>query len=252
MEHKHFKGKDALSHVIEARVKGKVVSEEPHGVDPTYQMAGIYAAKETAVVYLLLWTALQAINLSYSQIITTFILFFFGWIVWNIGKNAYLSWLRLTRLNKLIQEEQYEISHHREQEKQELEALYKAKGFSGKLLEEVIDILMADDNRLLQVMLEEEMGLTLGSFEHPLKYALSAFLGVFLSSSLLAALIYILPSIGLYIGAISIFLITVFIMTRQRKMEMLSSFVWSVAILGLCFSFTYFLALFMKPYLFSS
>lgn len=249
MKHRHFEGKDALSHVLEARIKGKTTSEEPHGADPTHQMAGIYAAKETATCYLLLWIALQAIQIPFSQILTIFIVFFFGWTIWNVGKSAYLSWLRLTRLNKLIEEEQYEIAHHREQEKQELEALYKAKGFSGKLLEEAIDVLMADDNRLLQVMLEEEMGLTLSSFEHPLKYALSACLGVLSSSALLALFIYTLPSFGIYIASVFIFFIAVFITTKKRKMEMLSLFIWSLAILGLSCSFTYFLATFITSYL---
>ena len=41
---------------------------------------------------------------------------------------------------------------------------------------------MANDNRLLQVMMEEEMGLTLRIYEHPLKQGFFAALGVLFSS----------------------------------------------------------------------
>ncbi len=37
---------------------------------------------------------------------------------------------------------------------------------------------MADDNRLLRVMLEEELGLTLEAYEHPLKQAFGALLRI--------------------------------------------------------------------------
>ena len=86
---------------------------------------------------------------------------------------------------RLIEEERWEIEHHRPQEREELKALYAVKGFSGKLLDESVDILMADDNRLLQVMLEEELGLSLESYEHPLKQALGAFFGVIVSSAIM-------------------------------------------------------------------
>ena len=58
-------------------------------------------------------------------------------------------------------EERFEIAHHRGQEKEELTELYALKGFKGELLDQVINVLMADDNRLLSVMLEEELGLEL-------------------------------------------------------------------------------------------
>jgi len=179
---KHFKGKDAIGHVIEARIKGKIVSGESHGLEvPGHIGQGIYALKETSALLLLFWIALISMRIPFSQINFLFLFFFFGWIVWNAGRSAFLGWWRLQRLNKLISEERWEIEHHRSQEKQELEALYKAKGFTGKLLQEVVEVLMADDNRLLQVMLEEEMGIVLSSFEHPLKHALSASIGVLLS-----------------------------------------------------------------------
>ena len=94
-------------------------------------------------------------------------LFSIGWLFWKLGRSSLLGWARLERLHRLIQQEQWEIEHHRAQEKEELTAMYHQKGLTGKLLEQVIEVLMADDNRLLRVMLEEELGLTLETYEHP-------------------------------------------------------------------------------------
>jgi hypothetical protein len=101
-------------------------------------------------------------------------LFSFGWAVWKTGRSALLGWGRMERLHRLIEEERWEIQHHRAQERRELGEMYRAKGFDGKLLEEVLDVLMSDDNRLLKVMLEEELGLTLEAYEHPLRQAIGA------------------------------------------------------------------------------
>ena len=78
---------------------------------------------------------------------------------------------------RLLEEEKWEIEHNRNQEKVELKVLYRAKGFEGKLLDDVVDVLMADDKRALHIMLKEELGMTLEAYEHPLKQSLGALLG---------------------------------------------------------------------------
>ncbi len=91
-----------------------------------------------------------------------------------MGRSAWLGWSRLERLHRILAQEKWEIEHNREQEREELGVLYAAKGFEGKLLEDVLDVLMADGDRLLKVMVEEELGLTLESQVHPLKQGLGA------------------------------------------------------------------------------
>ena len=93
-----------------------------------------------------------------------------------------LGWARLERLHRIVEEERYEIENHRQQEREELKELYRAKGFQGKLLDEVVDVLMADGERLLKVMVEEELGLSLQSQEHPLKQGAGSALGAFVAS----------------------------------------------------------------------
>ena len=158
-----------------------------------------------------------------------------------MGRSAFLAWSRLQRLHRLIEEERWEIEHHRSQEREELAALYAAKGFSGKLLDEVIDVLMADDNRLLRVMLEEEMGLTLEIYEHPLRQALGAGVGVLCASALclLGALAH--PLYGLP-GMAALLLAGSALMTAKLEHgPPLPALIWSLAVAFLGTAAVYFI-----------
>jgi hypothetical protein len=228
--HEHFKGKDVFEHLKAAREKGMSATAEVHGIEiPGYISASCDSAKETAVILLSLWTLLSNFPISSSKILIFLSLFSFGWLLWKVGRSSLLGWTRLERLHRLIEEERWEIEHHRAQEKEELTAMYKQKGLSGKLLDQVIEVLMADDNRLLRVMLEEELGLSLESYEHPLKQALGAGFGV-LVSFILAGIGFL---IGGFIGAcLSLTLIFSFATLLASKKEgnlLIKSLIWNLA-----------------------
>lgn len=231
----HFKGKDALSHVIDARIKGRLASAEVHGTElPGHVSAAADAAKESAFYILLLWTLLKDVNM--------LLLFTAALIFWKVGRSAILGWSRLERLHRVIEEERYEIEHHRAQEKEELKALYAAKGFSGRLLDEVVEVLMADDNRLLQVMLEEELGLNLESHEHPLKQALGAFLGVIGSALVLSFGLFILPYWGVPLCACVVIGLSAGTTAQLEKNRPLPAIVWNLAVTVLATGVAYFLS----------
>jgi vacuolar iron transporter family protein len=224
----HFKGKDALGHVIEARLKGKAASQETHGTElPGHYSAAADAAKETALLLLVLWTLFQD-----PYLIGCFLA---ALTIWKVGRSAILGWARLERLHRLIEEERWEIEHRRPQEKEELTALYAAKGFSGKLLEEAISVLMADDNRLLQVMLQEELGLSLESYEHPLKQAAGALVGVLGSALILSVGVFLLPDWGAPACAALVFLLAAGSSAQLEKNQPLPAIIWNLAILALSF-----------------
>jgi hypothetical protein len=232
----HFKGKEALEHVIEARLRGKAASAEVHGTElPGHVSAAADAAKETSLVLLILWTLLS------PQAHWTMIVFLFGFLIWKVGRSAILGWSRLERLHRVIEEERYEIEHHRPQEKQELKALYAAKGFSGKLLDEVVEVLMADDNRLLQVMLEEELGLNLESHEHPLKQAAGALLGVVGSALILSFGLFFLPVWGMPLAAALVIALSAGTTAQLEKNHILPAIVWNLAVASLAALAAYFL-----------
>jgi hypothetical protein len=88
----------------------------------------------------------------------------------------YENWFTLQGHHKKMIDEKHEIDTNRTQEREELEALYRLKGFEDPLLTDVIDTLMSDSNQLLKVMLEEELGLTLNRLNHPLKNMVLQFL----------------------------------------------------------------------------
>ena len=239
----HFKGKQPLEHVIEALQKGKVASQEVHGEEiPGYLAAGADAAKESAFGLAVLLTLFP------KEPHLILLIFALALLIWKTGRSALLGFSRLERLHRLIEEERYEIEHHRPQEKEELRALYAAKGFSGKLLDEVVEVLMADDNRLLQVMLEEELGLALEANEYPLKQAFGAFAGVLLSTLCLALGLFALPSSwGLYFSSALVIGSSAALYSRLQKNRILPSVIWNLGLALVAALGAHFLKQFLTP-----
>ena len=239
----HFEGKEALEHVIDARLKGKMASSEIHGAElPGHYSAAADAAKETALILLVLWTLFSEIHFDKDQMHWISLSFIVGWLFWKVGRSAILGYSRLERLHRLIEEERWEIEHHRPQEREELKALYAAKGFSGKLLEESIDILMADDNRLLQIMLQEELGLSLESYEHPLKQALGAGAGVIASSLIMSIGLFLLPSWGVLLTAALTIGASAVAVAHFERNKPLPALIWNLANAALAASAAFFAA----------
>lgn len=87
-------------------------------------------------------------------------------------------------LNSEIDREIWEIENKPEDERQEIEDIYKAKGFSGKDLEMIVNKIISDKKVWLDTMLTEELNLNLEIAGHPLKSALRMF-GAFLVGGIL-------------------------------------------------------------------
>lgn len=238
----HFKGKDAVGHVAEAQAQGFISSVEIHGLEPTgFASAAADTARNSAVALLLIWIVLAPLPLTISAIFTLLALFSAGWIIWQFGRSAWLGWSRLERLHRVLEQERWEIEHHRTQEREELKELYAAKGFEGKLLEDVLDVLMADDNRLLHVMVEEELGLSLASQEHPLKQGLGALVGGILAALLILILFQLYPALGIAIGAFLVLGISGAISAKLARNRIIPAICWNVGLGMLSAGFSYFI-----------
>lgn len=230
----HFNGKSVPQHLIEARIKGAKASAEIHGTEISGQTAAFAdSIKDTALLGALLWVI-------FPQKLLFILLILFCWTLWKGCRSACFGWARLERLHRVIEEERWEIEHHREQEREELMEIYQAKGFQGELLAEVIDVLMADDNRLLQVMLEEELNIPLESYEHPLKQAFGAFVGALLISFGIYLMSLLFPPAILPVLLIA-FLGAGIFTARIERIYTLSSFTWNLAIFILVVSTCYFI-----------
>ena len=227
----HFHGKSVLEHLKEARTRGMIASAEVHGTEMSGHMAAFAdSLRDASIALLFLWVILSSL-IAPSHLLPILALFSIGWVIWKTSRSAMIGWSRLERLHRLIEEERWEIQHHRHQEREELTELYQAKGFEGKLLEEAIDVLMADDNRLLQIMLEEEMGLTLEAYEHPLKQAFGAFAGSMSACLFCLAAFLLYPWSGLPIVAAVLTFAGSICTSKLERNHIMPAVVWNAAIL---------------------
>lgn len=244
--HAHFEGKDAIAHVIEAQAKGLASSTELHGAEiPGHLSAACDAAKETAIVLVITWIILSHSQLHFTQELLSLSVISLAWLIWKTGRSAWLGWSRLERLHRVLLQEKWEIEHHRSQEREELKELYHAKGFEGKLLDDVVDVLMANGDRLLKVMVEEELGLSLETQEHPLKQALGATVGTLLAVLLCAAGLLIYPEIGLLIAALLAVALATGASAKYERNNLTPAIIWNLGIAIITFATAYYLAEFL-------
>lgn len=232
----HFKGKSPLAHVAETQAEGILASSELHGLDMPGHLAALFdAMRETGVLFLFLSFLFPTFTFLVAALL--------GWIVWKTGRGALLGWARLERLHRVVAQEKWEIEHHRSQEREELAELYRAKGFQGALLEEVLDVLMADNERLLRVMVEEELKLSVHNQEHPLKLGLGAFIGALLGGLPFLGMFWItLPSVYSILGLSSVVVgVAAAFSSYLLKNHLLPAIVWNTALLTLSWSFLFFL-----------
>lgn len=227
--HKHFDDKDARTHVLEKRIEGM---KEVHGTELPGHFASFTDSLKETSLFLLIF------SLFITQIFYL-LLAALGWLLWRMGRSARLGWARLERLHRLIEQEKFEIEHHRPQERDELLALYREKGFHGKLLDDVVDVLMADEDRLLKVMLEEEMGLTLEAYEHPLKQALGSGLGVILASLIFLPIFYFFPLFGGILAGLFGIALGAFLNALSERNKIVPAIVWNVSFGVLAFGLIY-------------
>jgi VIT1/CCC1 family predicted Fe2+/Mn2+ transporter len=77
----------------------------------------------------------------------------------SMALGGYLS-ARTARevLEQQIATERYEIAHEPDEERAELRAIYRRKGLRGSLLDRVVSHLTANDERWLQAMVHDELG----------------------------------------------------------------------------------------------
>jgi VIT1/CCC1 family predicted Fe2+/Mn2+ transporter len=99
-------------------------------------------------------------------------------------------------LESEIKREESEIESVPDKERQEIEEIYKAKGFQGDVLKSVVNTITSNKKVWLKTMLTEELGLNLQIVGNPLRGALVMF-GSFLVGGILPILPYFIVKAGI-------------------------------------------------------
>ena len=102
---------------------------------------------------------------------------------------------------------------------------------------------MADDNRLLRVMLEEELGMSLEVYEHPLKQAFGALVGGIAASLLCLFAYWAAPSYALPIASVIVIIVATWVTTKLERNRSWPTIVWNLALATAASGCIYFLIL---------
>ena len=246
MCNKHFTEDSVVEHMQKARKKGKQAFSEFHAVEaPGHIAAAADSATDSAISSLLVFMIAHTLAIPMDKIFILLIVLMSGLFLWKVGRSMHLAWARLDRINALVSEEKYEIEHNREEEREELTEMYAAKGFREPLLTKIIDVLMADDNKLLAVMLEEELGVPMEAYVHPIKQALGAGIGVLLTAATIPLGLVISESFGLFLTTFAITGIAAFFLATIERISRLEYTIKSLAITFLAAFTTYFFTKFL-------
>lgn len=234
----HFGGLDVDKHILEKFRYGTKLSSEPHGVEPSGALLSFVDSGRISTVFTTLLVLVYP-AFAYHGLLVTLLSFYplavisFVMSLCLFARSYSLGYSRLENLHRMLSEERQEIEENREQEKIELKALYELKGFSEPLLTQVCDTLMADSDRLLKVMLEEELGLSLAVYDHPLKLGIFAFLGSCLSALLVFVSCFFAGTYFFYLSSL-ILAIAGFLQAKSYNNDKLLGFIahasFSVAI----------------------
>lgn len=101
-----------------------------------------------------------------------------------------------------IQRERDEIRRWPEREREEVRAIYRAKGFGGELLDLIVRHITADPERWSDVMMREELGMAVESFDQPLRSALTVGFSYLAGATVpVLAYFFVPPHEGLIISA---------------------------------------------------
>lgn len=245
-EKTHFTESSVVDHLKRARDKGQTATSEFHAVEvPGDISAGSDSAKDTAMSTFIIYTIGMLIGISQQKLFMMLGIYIVGIFFWKVGRSFHMARCRLERIDSLVAEEKHEIEHNREEEREELTEMYRAKGFSEPLLTKIIDVLMADDNKLLAVMLEEELGVHTNAYVHPLKQAFGAGVGVLITAISLPIGLAISKNFGLFITTFVINAFGSYLMAKIEKIPALETTVKGLSLTFLATFATYFFTQFV-------
>lgn len=167
------------------RARGLFAAEVAH--DRPYELVhAATAGRDSVVVVLMFWAVMVGIHATEHSWAALGAVAVAAAVHTGIS-NAQAVYAQLKYWESELKRERDEIRSQPEFEREELRVLYQAKGFHGELLETVVNTIFNDEERLLKVMLEEELGIFFEQRNHPLLTGLFTGLAS-LASGLLVAM----------------------------------------------------------------
>jgi VIT1/CCC1 family predicted Fe2+/Mn2+ transporter len=102
-----------------------------------------------------------------------------------------------------VDRERYEIKRFPDHERDEIRGIYRQKGFSGPLLDQIVAHITGDPDRWAEVMMREELGFTEENFESPFKSSMVVGASYLIGAAVpVAPYLFIAPAVGVVVSAI--------------------------------------------------
>lgn len=229
----------AADHITEARQRARqVLSSEAHlgAVDDWRRV--LVSARDAVILVWLVWVALHAYgDPPFTAWMLTALAIGLALLCGiSTGRSTYMQ---LEYYTSELDRERMEIRENFDGEREEVRALYAAKGFREPLLGQIVDTLCSDDDRLLKVMMEEELGLLMYHVPHPVVVGLWNFGGSLVAGLTLAwPLAYLTaPASHLWMPIGGVVLLAIIAVaaakaTQRRAIEFFATGVVTAAITG--------------------
>jgi VIT1/CCC1 family predicted Fe2+/Mn2+ transporter len=114
------------------------------------------------------------------------------------------------------QREREEIKRWPDREREEVRAIYRSKGFSGALLDQIVGHITADPTRWRNVMMREELGFGADISERPINSAVTVGLAYLIGAAVpLIPYLFAAPPAGILLSAIGT-VITLFVVGAAK------------------------------------
>lgn len=183
---------DAADHIDDARQRARqFLGAEAHLGEVGDWRRVLVGARDALIGTWLLWVALQGFgNPPFAGFLLVALAIALALMVGISTARA--THTQVEYYTAELERERTEIREHFDHECEEVRVLYAAKGFREPLLGQIVDTLSADDDRLLKVMMEEELGLSMHHVQHPLIVGLWNF-----AAAVAAGLMLALPVVWL-------------------------------------------------------
>lgn len=102
-----------------------------------------------------------------------------------------------------IERERQEMHKWPDREREEIRSIYRGKGFTGKLLDQIVDHITADPQRWSDVMMREELGFS-KEFDSPLRSGLTVGLSYLAGAAVpVAPYLFLQPARGIILSALA-------------------------------------------------